>query len=187
MEWVAFRSGGKQEDIYVCRSNGKDLRKLTDDAFRDRGPGWTPDGRRIVFYSDRTGRYEFWSINADGSGLQQITKLSERSLWFPRYSPDGSRLMGYNDAGTIVFDLSQPAPLEKGTALPLPAPEIAFSATSWSPNGEKLAGLAVLLSDNSAAPGLLIYSFKSNKYTTFKNIIPDFRKSHSRCDALVER
>jgi len=89
-EWVSFRSIGSQEDIYVCKTDGTELRKLTDDAYRDRGPTWSTDGKRIIFYSDRTGRYEFWSINADGSGLHQVTKRSGRSLWFPRYSPDGA-------------------------------------------------------------------------------------------------
>jgi len=176
-QWVTFRSSGKQEDIYVCRSDGKELRKLTDDAFRDRAPSFSPDGKRIVFYSDRTGRYEFWSINADGSGLQQITKLSERSLWYPRYSSDGSRLLGFNDADTVIFNVTQPLPWTKGTALPRPGEELVFQATSWSPDGKSLAGLSVLLSDSSAVPGILIYSFDSNQYTTLKNIIPDLRQS----------
>lgn len=176
-QWVTFRSSGKQEDIYVCRSDGKELRKLTDDAYRDRAPSWSPDGKRIVFYSDRSGRYEFWSINADGSGLQQMTKLSGRSLWFPRYSPDGSRLMGYNDADTVVFDVSQPSPWTNGTALPRPGEELVFQATSWSSDGKRLAGVSALLSDNSTVPGILIYSFDSNQYTTLKNIIPDLRQS----------
>jgi Tol biopolymer transport system component len=47
-QWVTFRSVGSQEDIYVCRSDGTDLRKLTDDPFRDRGPSWSPDGKQLA-------------------------------------------------------------------------------------------------------------------------------------------
>lgn len=176
-QWVTFRTGGKQEDIYVCRSDGKDLRKLTDDVYRDRGPSWSPDGKQIVFYSARPDRYEFWSIHPDGSGLQQLTKLSNRSLWFPRFSPDALRLMGYNDTGTVVFDLKQPVPLVNGTPLPAPGEKLAFQATSWSPDGKKLTGLGAQQSDNSTIPGVLIYSFESNKYTALKDLIPNLRQS----------
>ncbi len=179
-EWVVFRSIGNREDIFVCRSDGSELRKLTDDVFRDRGPSWSPDGKRIVFYSDRSGRYQFWSIHADGSGLQQITNLGGRSFWFPRYSPDGSHLMGFNEADTVLFDASQPLPWTTGTVLPRPGEQMAFQATSWSSDKKQIAGVGVLLSDNSSMPAILIYSEESKQYTILKNIIPDLRQSVTR-------
>jgi Tol biopolymer transport system component len=179
-DWVTFRSIGKQEDIYVCRTDGKELRKLTDDLFRDRGPTWTPDGKRIVFYSDRSGRYQFWSINVDGSGLQQLTQLGGRSLWFPRYSPDGFRLIGFNEADTAVFDANKPLPWNNGTPLPRPDEKTVFQASSWSPDGKQLAGSGVLLSDITSIPtggGVLVYSLESKQYLVLKDIIPDMRQS----------
>ena len=59
-EWIAFRSLGGQEDLLVVRSDGTGLRKLTDDPHRDRGPSWSPDGKRIAFYSNRGGKYAVW-------------------------------------------------------------------------------------------------------------------------------
>ncbi|MCI0617101.1 hypothetical protein L0244_29340, partial [bacterium] len=176
-QWVTFRSTGNQEDIYVCRSDGKEFRKLTDDPFRDRGPSWSTDGKRIVFYSDRSGRYQFWSINADGSGLQQLTNISNRSLWFPRYSPDGSYLYGFNEADSAVFDVRKPLPWTSGTALPKPSEEMAFQASSWSPDGKQLAGLGVRPSDNAGLPSVVIYSNESKKYLILNNIIPHLRQS----------
>ena len=63
-EWLVFGSVGQQEDLFVSRSDGTELRQLTNDLHKDRGPAWSPDGSRIAFYSDRTGRYEFWVIKA---------------------------------------------------------------------------------------------------------------------------
>jgi Tol biopolymer transport system component/serine/threonine protein kinase len=179
-QWVTFRSIGKQEDIYLSRTDGTDLRKLTDDTFRDRGPSWTPDGKRIVFYSDRTDRYQFWSINADGSGLNQLSRISGRSLWFPRYSPDGLHLIGFNEADTAVFDVNQSLPWINATTLPRPSEKIAFQASTWSPDGKLLAGGGVLLSDMTSAPsvhGVLVYSLESKQYSTLGNVIPDMRQS----------
>ena len=179
-EWIAFRSIGQQEDIYLCRNDGSEIRKLTDDAFRDRGPTWTPDGKRIVFYSDRTGRYQFWSIHADGSGLQQLTNLNGRSLWFPKYSVNGSELLGFNEAETVVFDAKRPLPWTSGTALPQPGEQMGFQANSWSSDGLRLAGLGVQLSDASPSPAVLIYSIESKQYTILKDMIPDLRQSITR-------
>jgi Tol biopolymer transport system component len=42
--------------------------------YLDETPSWFPDGKRIAFQSDRTGRMEVWVMNADGSGATQVTK-----------------------------------------------------------------------------------------------------------------
>jgi len=79
-EWLAFNTFGKPEDLYVTRVNGSGLRQLTDDEYRDRFPVWSPDGKRIAFYSNRSGGpYQIWTINPDGSGLQQLTRDRHRS------------------------------------------------------------------------------------------------------------
>jgi TolB protein len=44
------------------------------DAYRDELPAWFPDGRRLAFQSDRTGRWEIWAMNADGTDVRQITQ-----------------------------------------------------------------------------------------------------------------
>ena len=43
------------------------------DGFR-----WSPDGKRIAFQSDRSGRMEIWIMNADGSDPQQVTGKTSR-------------------------------------------------------------------------------------------------------------
>ena len=42
--------------------------------YLDETPSWFPDGKRIAFQSDRSGRMEIWTMNADGSGAVQVTK-----------------------------------------------------------------------------------------------------------------
>jgi len=90
-EWIAFSNQGVQEDLFVVRADGTGYRQLTDDAFRDRGPRWSPDGEQIAFYSDRSGRYEIWSIRPDGSGLTQLTKTTGPGPWLPEWSPSTER------------------------------------------------------------------------------------------------
>ena len=40
----------------------------------DETPSWFPDGRRLAFQSTRTGAFEIWVMNADGSGARQVTR-----------------------------------------------------------------------------------------------------------------
>ena len=68
-EWLAFHDEGKQDDIFVVKTDGTGLRQLTNDVYKDRYPRWSPDGRRIAFHSNRGGEYDIWLINPDGSAF----------------------------------------------------------------------------------------------------------------------
>ena len=61
----------------------------------DHVPRFSPDSRRVVFISNRTGAYEIWMANADGSAAFQLTSLRAAFMGSPSWSPDGF---------TILFD-----------------------------------------------------------------------------------
>src|SRR5262249_495246 len=82
-KWVAFTTLGARENLFVISADGSQQRQLTNDSFKNRGPAWSPDGKRITFYSSRSGRYDIWSVNPDGSGLTQLTRTSGHAVWFP--------------------------------------------------------------------------------------------------------
>jgi class 3 adenylate cyclase len=42
-------------------------------SWTDRDPTWSPDGARLAFASDRSGRFEIYTIGADGAGVTQVT------------------------------------------------------------------------------------------------------------------
>ena len=87
-------SDGKQSDIWVYEWARDTLTQLTFDAGQDQFPTWTPDGRRIVFASDRakTGISNLYWVNADGTGdVTRLTDSSDSHL-FPAWHPDGKFL-----------------------------------------------------------------------------------------------
>jgi len=47
--------------------------RLTGKETNDGWPTWSPDGKRIAFESDRSGNWDIWMINVDGTGLAQLT------------------------------------------------------------------------------------------------------------------
>ena len=49
------------------------MRQLTDNDARDKYPHWSPDGKLILFESDRDGNREIYVMNGDGSEPRRIT------------------------------------------------------------------------------------------------------------------
>ena len=53
---------------------------------------YSPDGHRIAFLSDRSGRPEIWVANSDGSGASQLTSIGVSTLDAPAWSPDSGAI-----------------------------------------------------------------------------------------------
>jgi Tol biopolymer transport system component len=68
---------------------------VVDSTALDREPMLSPDGRRLVFNSDRWGFYEIHVANADGTNQVALTDMGPTAMGSPRWSPDGQ---------TVVFD-----------------------------------------------------------------------------------
>lgn len=61
-------------DIYLMDVATREIVQLTHDSGRNDFPSWSPDGRHIVFQSTRSGSEQIWSMLADGTHQQQITR-----------------------------------------------------------------------------------------------------------------
>lgn len=71
--------------------------KLIASTRGDEEQQFSPDGRRIVFGSTRSGNQEIWVCDSDGSNPRQLTFFAGPGTGTPRWSPDGRQ---------IVFDSS---------------------------------------------------------------------------------
>jgi Tol biopolymer transport system component len=161
-KWVAFRGGRVQEDIYLVSPDGKQMRQLTNDAHRDLGPRWTPDGEHVVFYSSRTGRNQIWWIRSDGSGLEQLTADTTGNVWAPRVFPDGSRV-AYMVGGEVkIVDLSVPLGSRTPEVLPPPGDSLTFTLNAISPDGLWLVGFQ--RKGNIPLEGIVVYSVENQSY-----------------------
>jgi Tol biopolymer transport system component/serine/threonine protein kinase/pimeloyl-ACP methyl ester carboxylesterase len=167
-EWLTACSRGQQRHVFMIRTDGSELRDLTDDDYRHDGwPRWSPNGKRIVFTSRRSGNYELWVINRDGSGLQQLTQAS--GAHYSPWSPDG-RMIAYsihtpkNDCVIVQPDRAWNE--QKLEYLPpLSDSSLSFEGWSWSSDGRRLAGIKHLPSGNHS--GIGIYDLESRNYTWF--------------------
>ena len=87
---------GGQADLYLYDRDAGALRQLTNDAYNDSAPDLSPDGRMLVFASDRTpwggeGASNLFTMDLASGDIRHVTAGPQVDL-SPRWSPDGSRL-----------------------------------------------------------------------------------------------
>lgn len=94
-------------DIYIMRSDGSDVKQLTNVKGYDGGPFFSPDGKRITWrrFSENGLTAEVYTMNIDGSDQKQITRINAMS-WAPYYHPSGDYLIfATNKHGFENFEL----------------------------------------------------------------------------------
>jgi len=79
--------------LYTVRPNGHELRQITDLKGDAVVPDWSLDGRRIVFEYDHRNGCSINLINADGSGMVDLTGQRSGCEQNPSFTPDGNRVV----------------------------------------------------------------------------------------------
>jgi len=165
-------SGGvnSSHDILLLSSAGGEETPLIQHPADDWSPVWTPDGKKVVFASDRTGTTGLWAIGvADGKpqGPPELVKPDIGRL---------DRLMGFTRQGSLYYAVEggiqdvYVAELDPATGKVLAPPERVanrFVGThlgpSWSPDGQYLAYHSWRGPLPFEAPGALTIVIKSAK------------------------
>lgn len=91
--YTKFNPSTGNYQIIIARRDGSDAGNIPRVTGWD--PTWSPDGKRILFASDRRGAVQLYTVRLDGSDLQAITSLPAirgRSDW----SADGNYIVTYS-------------------------------------------------------------------------------------------
>ncbi len=88
-------------DIYSMPVSGGKATALTEGMAYDAQPRFSPDGKRIVFISDRSGGENVWLMNADGKDTVALTTGNTNQYVSPEFAPDGKYIVVSRSGGTF--------------------------------------------------------------------------------------
>ncbi|HUV66112.1 MAG TPA: hypothetical protein VMW24_19625 [Sedimentisphaerales bacterium] len=145
--FVAFDRPGTEDaskrDLVVFDLDKNVETSLVEHPADDRLLGWTPDGRHVLFASDRAGNWDAWLLQVADGRPQGFPKLTKHGIGDVRpigFTPYGSYYYAYgrmlNDVFTARLDL------DTGEVMSEPVPIRQTGATAchdWSPDGQYLA------------------------------------------------
>jgi TolB protein len=123
-------------EIYQLDLDSKKLKRLTfSSSSIDTSPSYSPDGKRIVFNSDRAGRPVLYTMDSDGNNIKRLT-YGAGQYYAPVWSPRGDmiafvkQIYGKFHIGVIDIDEDGRASEER-----LLTEGFLDESPSWSPNG----------------------------------------------------
>jgi hypothetical protein len=109
-------------------------------------PAWTPDGKELVFVSNRDvglGSGDLYRMPVEPDGMRRAVRLSREQTYYrtrPHVSPDGKRIMYASQAGGAdQFNNIYWLPIEGGVPVKLTFGAFDHFHPRWSPDGERIA------------------------------------------------
>jgi Tol biopolymer transport system component len=153
------------DDIFILAADGGKEIPLVANPTNERVLGWTPDGRHVLYASDRTGSWAAWLVpvqDGEAGGEARLVKADIGSMTPVGFSRDGTF---YYSTGGVAFDIyAQEIDLEAGKILG-PA-DIAIQRfvgsnvfAAWSHDGADLA----YVSRRTPSPAICIRNSKSKQ------------------------
>ena len=134
--FVVYERSDRGTEVYSLDIQRKRSENLTNHRAHDWEPDWSPDGRRIVFLSDRVWNPELFVMERDGRGVRRVTDHENREHE-PSWSPDGSEIAVALRSAADQTSTIAAIDVDTGKVRPITAgPEDRWP--HWSPGGSKI-------------------------------------------------
>ncbi len=129
----------QNKDIWLVDSTSGATTRFTSDPGWDAFPLWSPDGRRIIFTSNRSGVYNLYEKASSGAGNEELFYRSTEGKGPNSWSPDGKFLIYYSlGQPTHLRLLAADGPADR-KPVPLIDPQFSSVTGRFSPDGRWIA------------------------------------------------
>jgi WD40 repeat protein len=128
------------EEIWIAEPDGRNPKKITHNEAFDDSPDWTPDGRKIVFASNRGGSWQVWIMQSDGGDPMRLTN-EPGGVRSPRVSPKGDVVAYFEmhaSSDKLPATTLRTLSLKGGESTVVIEKEQMLEF-AWSPSGDRLA------------------------------------------------
>ena len=138
-------------DLYTIPASGGAATRITSGSGFDGQPRFSPDGKSIVFVSDRSGNENLYVVNPDGTNVRPFTRGASQGFISPDWTPDGqyvvvsksNDLWMYHKGGGSGLRLTGQTPIPGAAPTPPAANAPAnFMGASVSPDGRYIYAAA---------------------------------------------
>jgi serine/threonine protein kinase/Tol biopolymer transport system component len=138
--FVAVNRTVDNTDVWLIEAARGVLRRFSFDADTDQIPVWSPDGKRVVFSSNRKGAYNLYQKPADSPGGEEVLLETGENKFAMGFSADGKYLLYRNTAPSTNWDLWV-LPLVGDARKPFPVVKTAFQEMigEFSPDSHWIA------------------------------------------------
>jgi Tol biopolymer transport system component len=130
-----FSGDFRYDEIYLIDLDSGKERRLTENQYSDVIPDISPDGKWVVFMSDRDGDYEIFVMGIDGNDVNQLTDNNAYDS-YPRWSPDGEKIVFESDRDGNAEIYTMDA--DGGSQTRLTFNDVVDQMPDWSPDGSQI-------------------------------------------------
>jgi tricorn protease len=148
-------------EIVTIPAEKGDPRNLTESPeVHDRSPAWSPDGKKIAYFSDEGGEYHLTLRQADGKGKPQSMKVEGHGFYSrPVWSPDNKKLAYIDNAQALYWIDLENGQCKKVAEEPFYSPAISIHP-AWSHDSQ---WITYTLGNRAAIRTVHVYSLAENK------------------------
>ena len=145
-------------DLFSVPAEKGFIKNLTNSSnFAERYPAWSPDGKKIAFWSDESGEYELYLHDRENGQKKKLTSYGEGFRYTPYWSPDSKKLAFVEQTQEIkVFDIETGATTNIDKGLWMMHGGLENFQVSWSSDSRWIAYSRGLPNRHSA---IFLYDF----------------------------
>jgi eukaryotic-like serine/threonine-protein kinase len=156
-QWIAYVIY-PEGTLWRSKLDGSERLRLTDPTVHVLNPHWSPDGKQIVFWGDRTGEpKKIYLVSANAGPLEELFPGDAVPRYDPSWSPDGNTIL-LEEAlpnGSRTLKL-----LDQRThrVVPLPGSD-GYTSPRWSPDGRYIVAMT------RDALKMVLFDFETHKWS----------------------